>query len=208
MIRPIFFAVCLFTSMILATEVSAQQPLKLPVAGTMNVNFVYSWIPGRPDGWPADSRITGIRFGGRVALQITRSFDLGLAVASWEGDDVQSILCTAGDDCQELLAFRGEAFATALFGQLRSRYGFVRGGAGPVRSDRYVPDGRTGLQTGLIHAIRSYRAGLTFGVGHDVRIAQFLFITMSVDGVLLPTVSATSRELRWAILGGLGLTVQ
>jgi len=181
----------------------------LPVTGTMNWNLAYGWVPARPDGWPADSRFLGTRFGGRIGVAATSAVGIGLAVASWEANDVQATSCVGGTMCEELLRFRGEAIATTAYLQWQTPLEwFVRGGIGPVRSDRYVPDEAMGIQTDLIRGRRDYRLGFTLGLGRDVRVARLLFVTLSLDSYVMPTIKADARELRWAILGGLGLTVR
>lgn len=182
--------------------------IPLPISGTMSLNFAYSWVPPRPAGWPSDTKFVGTRFGGRIAVLVTRSMRIGFAVASWEVSDVQGTSCTGGQACEKLLPFHGQAVATTAFAQWQVGYAVFRGGMGLVRSTRDLP-GEVGRATeGLIRRRGADRFGISAGGGINVPVGRHIYLTPSVDLVWMPTISAASQELRWAVLMGLGLTVQ
>ena len=197
--------------LILASPVASagQGPATLPVGGTISFNLFRAGLPQRADGWQPSAYI-GNRFGGRLAVPVGGGFALGLSVTSWEADDVSATACAGRRACEHWLVFRGEAFATVAFAQRHfGRRLFLRAGAGPVRSDSYRTDepGDT-FATGLIRAERRERFGLTLGAGVDVAVAEHIFVTPSVDAYRLVAVGDTDRELKSAVVVGVGLTIR
>ena len=193
----------------LPTGSVGQNKVPLPVAGTMNFNAVYSRTPARLNGWHSPTRFMGTRFGGRLSIPVASDLYVGLAVNSWEADDVSWLVCVTGGDCERWLVFRGEVFATALSAQKYLGPVFLRVGAGPVRSDRYRPSDSLDVhRTTLVRAYSDWRTGVTVGSGFDLAVATNIYVSPSIDAYYLPWVPSAARELRWAVLVGAGLTIR
>ena len=192
-----------------AKAVAAQDHVRLPLTGTMSINTVYSRLPARPGGFQPPSRFVGTRFSGRLAIPLESLWYLGLAVNSWEAEDVTQMHCVNGGTCENWAIFWGQALATTFFIQRHIGLSLVRVGVGPVRSDRHTADDtETFYVPGLIRSSHDFRIGTTLGAAFNIPIADHVFATPSVDGFWLPTVSNSERELDWAILIGFGVTVR
>lgn len=184
-----------------APSVAAQEgaaPASLPLTGSLIYNLV---IYDRMPGTRGHAALT--RFAGRVALRVGEATYIGIGGGSWSriiGSD-----CAVVPDCDEFATAQSDAIIHQLYLQRYvSRSGlFFRAGAGVASTMTLLPENR-----GVMGFKLRWRAALSAGVGVDLRIAPFLYLTPCLDITVLPGTDTRAAELRSGIAPGLALTVR
>jgi hypothetical protein len=182
-----------------AQSLGAQEVVDpLPVTGSLIYNLV---IYDRMPGTRGNAALT--RFAGRVALKVAQSTYVGLGGGSWSrivGTD-----CAVVPDCDEFATAQSDAIIHQLYLQRYvSRSGlFFRAGAGLASTSTLLPENR-----GVMGFTLRWRAALSAGVGMDIRLARFLYVTPSLDVTVLPGTDTRAAELRSGIAPGLALTLR
>jgi hypothetical protein len=177
------------------TAGSLQAQGSLPVSGTVTYNAI---LYDQADG--TDARSTGFRFAGRIAARLTRGTYLGLGVGSWSRRTGAN--CSVFPSCGDRLQAQSEAVVHQVYVQqyVRGR-AFARGGAGLAVTS-------TLQSLGTIVVDDRWRAALSAGIGMDVPVGRFLYLTPSLDATLLPGTDRQAQELRSGIALGVGLTLR
>jgi hypothetical protein len=184
----------------LATQsLGAQQVADpLPVTGSLIYNLViYDRMP-RTRGHAAVTR-----FAGRVAARVGSATYVGLGGGSWSR--IVGADCTIVVECNGLATAQSDAIIHQLYAQhYVSRSGlFFRAGAGLASTYTLLPEDRAAMGFTL-----RWRAALSAGLGVDLRIARFLYLTPSLDVTVLPGTDTRAAELRSGIAPGLALTLR
>src|SRR5688572_5847998 len=121
------------------------------------------------------------RFAGRVALRVGSATYVGLGGGSWSriiGSD-----CAVVPECDEFATAQSDAIIHQVYLQRYvSRSGlFFRAGAGLASTSTLLPENRA-----VVGFTSRWRAALSAGVGIDLRIARFLYVTPCLDITVLP----------------------
>lgn len=164
------------------------------LGGTVEWNYVrYNALPG-----------TNLRGGylapaGRLFLQITNRWSVGVALSSW-ARNAQS------PGLDGVLTHREEAGLRQIYAQLspissRTAF-FVRTGLGIANMESLVPNG------GLIDSKTTTKVLVTLGAGYDVRLARHVFLTPAIDGGRILGIEQPIHEISGGLSFGLGVTIR
>lgn len=181
-----------------AVPLGAQEPeVPLPVSGSLIYNALFL---NRVNG--AGNRGLGLRFAGRVATRVGARTYLGLGGGSW-------IRVTRGDcglvDCNGYVGSQSEAVVYQLYLQqyVTRNQLFVRAGAGLADTRTLFPENRI-----LIAVSRRWRGAVSAGLGADLRIARYVYLTPSLDFTVLPGADTGAYELGSGLAIGVALTLR
>jgi hypothetical protein len=189
-------AVAWTSTQLVAQSAVPERPL--PVAGTLSYNALFM---SHPSDW--DRGNFGARFAGRFAVRTGGRTYVGMAVGSWAQASLGR--CSAPIDCGTYADYWSEAIVYQIFGQhtpLAGFPGWVRLGAGFANTSTLAPAGT------VITVADRWRAAVSAGAGSDVRVAEHVFVTPSVDYTVLPAVERDQLELRHALALGVGVTIR
>lgn len=182
-----------------ARSLAAQEATDpLPVTGSLIYNLViYDRVPG------TQGRAALTRFAGRVAVRVGKSTYVGLGGGSWSR--IIGSACTVVAPCDDFATAQSDAIIHQLYLQhyVSRRRLFFRAGVGIASTATLLPENRTVMAFAL-----RWRAALSAGVGTDLRIARFLYVTPSLDVTVLPGADTRAAELRSGIAPGLALTLR
>jgi len=172
-------------------------PAPLAVGGTLGYNLLRFNRTAYAEG-----RAWSGRFAGRLAITVRRDLALGFGVGSWARETAAP--CLATGECPQGLSDLGQAIITQAYAQYypAARAGFVRGGIGLANTRTLLPDDEQ------MRRISRWRAALTCGGGADLRIANRLYLTPSLDYTVILGTHGETPELHSALGLGVGITVR
>jgi hypothetical protein len=179
------------------TQASAQFPEQLPITGSVVYNaIIYNQARG------TERHDYGFRFAGRVAARVARDTYVGAGVGSWVRQTGSN--CYIFTACANRLDAQSEAIVHQVYLQqyLVRHRAFARVGVGPAITSTLQAGGN------VIEYSKRWRPALTTGVGFDLRLARFLYLTPSFDVTVLPGADTAHGELRSAIAPGIAITLR
>jgi hypothetical protein len=161
----------------------------LPVSGSL----VYHALLHGPE------TAVGVRFAGRLSLEVARETYAGFTVGSW-ASFTESFELPEGYGISEDL--QAVAYLAYVQRYVLTR-GFVRAGAGAVYTRSVLP-----LDFQSVRVLGALRPATTLGAGVEFGLRRYLFVTASADYTHVFRSKGPPDELDRALMLGVALTLR